>query len=106
MEDSKALFPLTDWALSSGILNSQLLDAEDTKLSLISSCEGVKEVTGAVDGSEISFGVINFTVMNFNSAGELTTPKFTYRIQITEYIDAVHWVQLLGKYSNQVAIHG
>ena len=104
--DRKALLPLTDWALSSGILNSQLLDTEDTKLSLTSSCAGVKEVTGAVDGSEISFGAINFTVMNFNSAGELTTPKFTYRIQITEYIDAVHWVQLLGKYSNQIPIHG
>ena len=79
-------------------MNSQLLDAEDTRLSLISSCEGVKEVTGAVDGSEISFGVINFTVTNFNSAGELTTPKFTYRIKITDYKDAGDWVKLLGKY--------
>ena len=84
--------------MSTGLLNCQLLEAEDTKLSLISSCEGVNEVTGAVDGSEISFGVINFTVMNFNSAGELTTPKFTYRIKITEYKDAGHWVKLLGKY--------
>ena len=84
--------------MCTGLLNCQLLEAEDTKLSLNSSCEGVKEVTKAVAGSEISFGVINFAVMNLDSVGELTTPKFTNRIKITDYKDAGHWVKLLGKY--------